>query len=88
MPGLPLSRVVDHAPDVECVFGDGPAVGRWYFSAGCVAFRDLHQQDLCLHHLINATPISDDQIVLLADYTFEQIFARDPTRMPHELRGW
>ena len=51
----------------ECRFRDGPAIGRWRLSEGCVAFPADREQDLCLHHARRARALETFELV--DDYT-------------------
>jgi hypothetical protein len=51
----------------QCRFGDGPAVGRYRLSRGCIVFPGDREQDLCPHHVLRVSPLGTFE--LIADYT-------------------
>ena len=53
--------------DIWCRFGDGPAIARFRLSAGCVAYPEDREQDLCWHHARRASPLGSYE--LIEDYT-------------------
>jgi hypothetical protein len=46
-----------------CLFGDGEAVARYELPEGCVAFRDVIEQNLCMQHIVSATPIGEIRLI-------------------------
>lgn len=68
----------------QCTFGDGPAIGCFAFVRGCVARQRQRIQRLCLHHVVNATPI--DGMVLLEDYSVDRVLVRGEVPGPYEVR--
>jgi len=63
----------------QCRFTDGEAVARFALDKGCFCYPDDREQDLCLHHIVKATPLGG--MKLIVDYTLDGSF----TRWWHEL---
>lgn len=40
-----------------------PAVATFHLDAGCVVFPDAHEQPLCPHHAVRATPLGGMELV-------------------------
>lgn len=52
--------------DIQCQFGDGPAVALFAFDQGCVCCPDAREQWLCEHHIHRATPLGGMELIRLA----------------------
>ncbi len=58
----------------RCDFCRYPALGRFEFDEGCIAFPGLVNQTLCLHHAVRAQPCGGMELV--EDFTIDGSFRR------------
>lgn len=50
-----------------CRFGDRPAIARYALSDGCVCYPDDREQDLCVQHILRATPLGTMKKLVVYD---------------------
>jgi len=55
--------VSDGVQVLTCRFCSSEAVARFSMSAGCVCYPDDREQDLCVQHVLRATPLGTMQLV-------------------------